>query len=137
MHLAVLPFDTEETGFPHILLFTVHFLTDGESHRGNPSFQHLTHAVVIKQELLVNSQCGEFFPRKLVFVKLIPTGKFGDTSFIVEFAVLHQFFAFHSGVFPFSDLDYGIQCLFQKDKRYEEETETRGIFVLVLEIGEE
>ena len=64
-------------------------------------------------------------------------GKFGDTSFIVEFAVLHQFFAFHSGVFPFSDLDYGIQCLFQKDKRYEEETETRGIFVLVLEIGEE
>ena len=93
--------------------------------------------MIIEQELLVNSQCGKFFPRKLVFIELIPSGKFGDTSLIVEFAVLHQFFTFHSGIFPFSDLDYGVQCLFQKDERYEEETETRGIVVLVLEIGEE
>ncbi len=93
--------------------------------------------MVVKEQLLVNSQGTEFFPRKLMLVKLIPSGKFGDASFIVEFAVLHQLFAFHSGVFPFPDLDYGIQCLFQKDKWYEEKTETRGIVVLVLEIGEE
>ena len=93
--------------------------------------------MVVKEQLLVNPQRREFFPRKLVFIELIPTGKFGNAAFIVEFAVLHQFFTFRSGVFPFSDLDYGIQCLFQKDERYKEETETRGIFVLVLEIGKE
>ena len=93
--------------------------------------------MVIKQELLVNSQCGEFFPRKLVFVELIPAGEFGDTPFIIQFAVLNQFFAIHSGVFPFSDLNYGIQRLVQYGERYQEETETCGIFVLVLEIGEE
>ena len=72
-----------------------------------------------------------------MFIELIPTGKFGDAPFIIELAILHQFFTFRSGVFPFSDLDHGIQCLFQKDERYEEETETRGIVVLVLEIREE
>ena len=93
--------------------------------------------MVVKQQLLVNSQCGELFPRELVFIELIPAGKFGDTPFIVEFAVLHQFFAFHSGVLPFSDLNYGIQRLVQYGERYQEETKTCGIFVLVLEISEE
>ena len=76
--------------------------------------------MVVEQKLLVNSKCAEFFPRKLVFVELIPSGKFGDTSLIVKLAVLYQFFTFHSGVFAFSDLDYGIQCLFQKDERNKE-----------------
>ena len=72
-----------------------------------------------------------------MLVELISAGEFGDTTFIVEFAVLHQFFTFHSGVFPFSDLDNGVQRLVQCCERNKEKTETRGIFVLVLEIGEE
>ena len=93
--------------------------------------------MVFKQQLLVHSQRTEFLPGKLVLVELVASGEFGDTPFIVQFTVLYQFFAFRSGVFPLSDLDDGIQGLFQYSERDKEETETCGIVVLVLEIREE
>lgn len=137
LYLAVLTLDTEETGLTHVLLDAVDFLADGEGGRSDSALEHFTHAMVFKQQLLVHSQRTEFLPGKLVLVELVASGEFGDTPFIVQFTVLYQFFAFRSGVFSLSDLDDGVQGLFQYSERNKEETETCGIVVLVLEISKE
>ena len=93
--------------------------------------------MVVEQSLLVKTECVQIFPRQLVLIKLIPSGQFGDTSLVVEFAVFYQFLAVRSGVFPFPNLDDRVQCLVQNGKWYKEETEACGILVLVLEIREE
>ena len=136
-HFAVRTFHTHETGLAQIFLFSVYLLADGQCGGSDSSFEKFSHAMVVEQSLLVKTECVQIFPRQLVLIKLIPPGQFGDTSLVVEFAVLHHLLAFRSGVFPFPDLDDRVQHLVQHDERNKEKTETCGILILVLEIREE
>ena len=136
-HLAVRTLHAHEAGLAQILPLSVYLLADGQCGGSDPSFEKFSHAMVVEQCLLVKAEGIQIFPRQLVFIKLIPPGQFGDTSLVVEFAVLHHLLAVRSGVFPFPDLDDRVQHFVQHDERNKEKTETCGVLVLVLEIREE
>ena len=136
-HLAVRTLHAHEAGLAQIFPLPVYLLADGQGGGSDPAFEEFSHAMVVEQCLLVKTEGVQVFPRQLVFIKLIPPGQFGDTSLVVEFAVLHHLLAFRSGVFPFPDLDDRVQHLVQHDERNKEKTETCGILILVLEIREE
>lgn len=87
----------------------VHLMFERHQFVGNTSLEDVAHALILQQDLFVQTQRLNLIPRKFPFLELITVSELGDTSLVVEFVVGDLFGQGAVLILAFADLDDGIE----------------------------
>lgn len=87
----------------------VHLMFERHQFVGNTSLEDVAHALILQQDIFVQTQRLNLIPRKFPFLELITVSELGDTSLVVEFVVGDLFGQGAVLILAFADLDDGIE----------------------------
>ena len=103
----------------------VHLMFERHQFVGNTSLEDVAHALILQQDIFVQTQRLNLIPRKFPFLELITVSELGDTPLVVEFVVGDLFGQGAILILAFADLDDGIEDTVEFFDSDPEETSTQ------------